>query len=124
MEDVEKIVQAKHEWQISVDALPLIVCLIDETGRVIRTNRALESWRLGTVESVRGTPANVLLHPVCAAPDCQVRERRRMVHGGSSGNLFFNATRLAMSLPEPGHAVGLAAGLSLLFGLQLLRRRI
>lgn len=83
-EDVEKIVQAKHEWQISVDALPLVVCFIDETGRVIRTNSALESWRLGTVESVRGTPANVLLHPVCAAPDCQVRERRRMVHGGSS----------------------------------------
>jgi hypothetical protein len=46
-----------------------------------------------------------------------------MVHGGSSGNLFFNATRLHMSLPEPGYAFGLAAGISILCGLQVLRRR-
>jgi len=46
-----------------------------------------------------------------------------MVHGGSSGNLFFNATRLHMSLPEPGYAFGLAAGISVLFALARLRQR-
>jgi hypothetical protein len=46
-----------------------------------------------------------------------------MVHGGSSGNLFFNATRLHMNLPEPGYSLGLAAGISILCGLQVLRRR-
>jgi hypothetical protein len=46
-----------------------------------------------------------------------------MVHGGSSGNLFFNATRLHMNLPEPGHAIGLGVGLAALFALQRVRGR-
>lgn len=67
---VDQVTQAKNEWERTVDALPELVCLLDQSGCVIRANRALEQWGLGTVRSVRGRSVHALLHPACEDWDC------------------------------------------------------
>jgi PAS domain-containing protein len=52
--NLQQVVQAKHQWETTLDALPQLVCLIDERGLVIRANRTLERWQLGEVKSIRG----------------------------------------------------------------------
>ena len=66
----DHIIQAKHEWESTVDTLPQHVCLLDEHGCIVRTNRAVESWRLGRVTDVKGTCLHALLHPGCEDPFC------------------------------------------------------
>jgi signal transduction histidine kinase len=64
------IEKAKLEWESTVDALSAVVCLLDADGAVLRANRAVESWRLGTVAGVLGRPMHALLHPNCNDAAC------------------------------------------------------
>ncbi|MEN8800582.1 MAG: PAS domain S-box protein [Thiogranum sp.] len=64
--NLQQVVQAKHQWETTLDALPQLVCLIDEHGLVIRANRTLERWQLGEVRSVRGIHVHDMLHPGCS----------------------------------------------------------
>ncbi|HYK25103.1 MAG TPA: PAS domain-containing protein, partial [Steroidobacteraceae bacterium] len=64
------IMRAKQEWESTVDALPEVICLIDSEQRVLRANRAVERWGLGSVKSVLGTPLHSLFHPACDGVDC------------------------------------------------------
>jgi PAS domain S-box-containing protein len=61
--NIQKAVQAKNQWESTLDALPQLVCLIDENGQVIRTNRTLETWGLGDVTLVRGKPVLDVILP-------------------------------------------------------------
>jgi signal transduction histidine kinase len=65
-----KVERAKREWESAVDALPDLVCLIDEQGRLIRANRTVEAWNLGRVVEVNGRGLHELVHPKCANPAC------------------------------------------------------
>jgi PAS domain S-box-containing protein len=69
---LQQVVQAKHQWETTLDALPQLVCLIDEHGLVIRANRTLERWQLGEVRSIRGTRVHDLLHPGCTDASCDL----------------------------------------------------
>ncbi|MGB5729230.1 MAG: PAS domain S-box protein, partial [Thiogranum sp.] len=71
--NLQQVVQAKHQWETTLDALPQLVCLIDEHGLVIRANRTLETWRLGEVRSIRGTHVHGMLHPGCTDPGCKLK---------------------------------------------------
>jgi signal transduction histidine kinase len=64
------IERAKLEWEGTADALAALVCLLDRDGRVLRANRVVEDWGLGTVAGVVGSRAHALLHPRCRRPDC------------------------------------------------------
>jgi signal transduction histidine kinase len=66
----ELIERAKLEWELTVDALPDIVCLLDASGRIIRANRALERWSLGPVEESPGRHFHDVLHAKCDDPGC------------------------------------------------------
>lgn len=68
-----QVARAKHQWELAVDSLPALVCLLDQHGRVIRVNRTLEDWRLGDVRFAEGSELHQLLHPACDAPDCELR---------------------------------------------------
>src|ERR1700681_949415 len=59
------IQRAKQEWEGTADALATLVCLLDFKGRVLRTNRVVEDWLLGTVTGVLGKQAHGVLHPGC-----------------------------------------------------------
>ena len=66
----EKVERAKREWESAVDALPDLVCLVDEQGRLIRANRTVEAWQIGQVADVKGHRLHDLLHPQCTNPAC------------------------------------------------------
>ena len=69
-ERLQSIVQIKQEWEATVDNLPELICLLDEDGRVVRTNRTLEKWGLGSVMTVRGKSVHEVLHPECSDSNC------------------------------------------------------
>ena len=69
------IARAKQEWECTVDALGQVVCVVDGDCRVVRANRAIESWGLGSVRDVHGRELHGLLHRRCTAPVCALRQR-------------------------------------------------
>jgi len=64
------IEKAKHEWESTADALAGLVCLVGRDGRILRTNRVVEDWSMGTVAGVLGKTAHRLLHPTCRHTRC------------------------------------------------------
>lgn len=68
--NLNQIELAKKQWLFIADAIPLLLCLIDRRGRIIRTNRTLERWGLGDVATIRGRSLHETLHPGCCAADC------------------------------------------------------
>ena len=68
--DQEKITQAKLEWEVTVDALPHFICLLDDQMRIIRANRSVDRWVPRHVKDVRGYTIHELLHPECEDPAC------------------------------------------------------
>ena len=68
--NLENIERSKAQWQFIADAIPLLLCLIDRNGRIIRTNRTLERWGLGSVSTIKGGSLHGTLHPECSATDC------------------------------------------------------
>ncbi|HSQ04044.1 MAG TPA: PAS domain-containing protein, partial [Burkholderiales bacterium] len=70
MQALEKI---KRQWQFAADAMPQLICLVDRDGRIIRSNRTVERWKLGYVESVNGLFLHDVLHKHCSDPACYLR---------------------------------------------------
>jgi signal transduction histidine kinase len=66
------IEKAKHEWEFTADALSAMVCLLNPEGVVLRANRVVEHWGLGSVSAVIGKKAHAVLHPHCAEWHCKV----------------------------------------------------
>jgi len=69
-ETFRKVERAKQEWESAVDALPELICVTDYDGRVVRANRTLEHWHLGSLVSVNGKSFHEVLHPNCPNPAC------------------------------------------------------
>ena len=65
--DIEKI---KREWELAIDVLPQIICLVNTVGTIARANRAIELWGLGDVKQIKGRPMHAMLHPDCADEQC------------------------------------------------------
>ncbi|HZV53876.1 MAG TPA: ATP-binding protein [Rhodocyclaceae bacterium] len=65
-----------RQWEFFADSIPLILCLVDGQGRIIRANRTVERWGLGQVsEVVAANPSlHELLHPDCKMPNCPLSE--------------------------------------------------
>jgi PAS domain S-box-containing protein len=66
----DQIERAKQEWEITVDSLPQLVCLLDDGGLVLRANRCVENWGLSPVTEVEGLALHNLLHKDCPDPGC------------------------------------------------------
>ena len=73
----QTIARAKLEWEYTVDALDHLVCLIDGRQRVIRVNRALERWSLGSVADGIGKGIHALLHGECRDDSCALAQQIR-----------------------------------------------
>ncbi|MEE8390317.1 MAG: MASE3 domain-containing protein, partial [Anaerolineae bacterium] len=83
-----QIERAKQEWETTADALPQLVCLLDDQGHVVRANRTVERWGLAPVVDVKGRDMHELLHIDCADPDCSQstfwhQALEELVHGRS-----------------------------------------
>jgi len=68
------IARAKLEWEYTVDALDHLVCLIDGLQRVVRVNRVIERWSLGSVADAVGKDIHALLHGECSDPACRLAQ--------------------------------------------------
>lgn len=69
-EILAQIEQAKQEWEVTVDSLSQLVCLLDSQKRIIRANRTVERWHLAEVVEVKGRELHALLHPACPGSAC------------------------------------------------------
>lgn len=69
---ISQVIQAKQEWESTVDSLPQIVCLLDSRGHIVRANRVLESWGLCTVADARHRDIHEILHPQCGGDGCEL----------------------------------------------------
>ena len=78
------IEKAKHEWECTADALTAAVCLLSADGLILRANRVVEHWGLGSVSSLIGSHAHTALHPACMDPTCAVARGLREALSRSS----------------------------------------
>lgn len=69
-ETLARVEQVKQEWEATVDALPQLVCLVDQRGRLLRANRQCEIWGLGEINQVAGKNVHTFLHQHCNDPQC------------------------------------------------------
>jgi len=67
------IARAKNEWEATVDALPDLICLLDSAGRVMRVNRVVERWNLGSITGVLGRDLHGMLHEHCVPESCALQ---------------------------------------------------
>ena len=70
---LQNIINAKHQWEATVDNLDDLICLLDENGLVVRANKTLETWGLGSVALVKGVSVHDMLHPDCSDKQCSLR---------------------------------------------------
>jgi signal transduction histidine kinase len=77
------IARAKFEWETTVDALPDLICLLDSALRVVRVNRAVERWNLGSISGVLGRDLHALLHDNCSADGCALQTALSAAQAGT-----------------------------------------
>lgn len=85
------IAQAKNEWEKTVDALPEVVCLVDQKGNVVRSNRTIERWGLGQVRDVRGVHVHDLLHKNCVLTVCSLRNAVSLTIAAQTSNGYLES---------------------------------
>jgi PAS domain S-box-containing protein len=90
-ETFHKVERAKQEWESAVDALPELVCVMDDQGRIVRANQTVEHWKLGSLISIKGQDFHELIHPDCVGEDCQLvtffRQAQRMDQANQMAHL-------------------------------------
>ena len=101
------IVEAKQEWERTADALPELVGLVDTSQRVVRINRALERWSLGTVQDAIGRDVHQVLHPRCGDGQCDLS----LLLAGAFGKLA-HAPTTSFELADPVCEMDLAVVLT------------
>ena len=72
-ESLKLIGRAKREWESTTDSLAQVICLLDNWGYILRTNRMVEKWNLGDVKNVKGRKIHELFHPDCTDPACYMK---------------------------------------------------
>jgi signal transduction histidine kinase len=70
--EVHPAISAKQQWEATVDMLPEIICLLDQDRHVLRVNRGIEHWGLGSVRESRGLELHALLHSRCHHSSCML----------------------------------------------------
>jgi signal transduction histidine kinase len=70
---LQQIERAKHEWESTVDSVSQFIGLLDEQGRLMRTNRTVERWGLAPVMEVKDRNLHALFHPNCYDLACNFK---------------------------------------------------
>jgi signal transduction histidine kinase len=85
------IARAKQEWEKTVDALPEVVCLVDQDGNVVRANRTIERWGLGAVNTARGKHVHALFHQDCDTAACPFRDAVSLTLAAQAANGYIES---------------------------------
>ncbi len=62
----KSIFQAKKEWESTIDIMPQLVIVLDKDANIVRVNRTIDSWGLGTVNSHLGHSVEEVIKPLIA----------------------------------------------------------
>ncbi len=65
--------RAKREWESTVDSLPQSILILDRQGKILRSNRTIEKWKIGQVNQVKGREVHELIHPNCTDSTCYLK---------------------------------------------------
>ena len=84
--NLRDIARAKREWERTVDALPELVCLVDQSSDVVRINRTAERWGLGEVSQLVGTNIHTLIHRDCSNPHCSLLDAVSLTMASRTAN--------------------------------------
>ncbi|EKE22139.1 MAG: PAS/PAC sensor signal transduction histidine kinase [uncultured bacterium] len=76
---LDMIERAKLEWELTADALPQLICILDKNGKILRANRVFESWNIGYLNEVRGKDLHNTLHPNCSDSNCYLKNRWKVI---------------------------------------------
>ncbi|RMH71795.1 MAG: PAS domain S-box protein [Gemmatimonadetes bacterium] len=92
---LEKVENAKREWEVTVDVLSELICLINSDGEIQRANRTVERWQLGQVMTIKGQNLLELLHPEPDASKAAFeafwkKGWQRLAKGQSARGEYFN----------------------------------
>ena len=68
--EIQRIIDAKQQWESTVDILDVLICMLNEHGKVYRVNKTLEKWNLGSVRCIKETDPHELLHHDCHDSNC------------------------------------------------------
>lgn len=74
------IERAKLEWELTADALPQLICILDKNGKILRANRTLENWKIGSLKNIRGKKLHATLHPHCRDPKCYLQNKWAVIY--------------------------------------------
>ena len=69
-----RVARATWEWGAAADALPMLVCLADLAGRIVRVNHTLTRWGLGLEDEVQGRGLADVMAPLGASVSGALRE--------------------------------------------------
>lgn len=72
--NLESISRAMFEWESAVDVLREIVLVVDDDMQILRANRSIEEWELGTVRESAGLDAHRMLHAGCHVVSCYLMQ--------------------------------------------------
>jgi PAS domain S-box-containing protein len=78
------VVRAKNQWESAIDSLPQLIFLIDLQGKVVRANRSVDSWGVGSVTQIEGKCLHQLLHPECSIANCYLPDLLERMNGPST----------------------------------------
>ena len=86
---IKIIERAKQEWEVTVDALSALICVLDRQMHILRANRAIEHWQFGEVLEVKGKEIHDFLHQGCNSSTCYLaaflnQAWEQLAHGQSA----------------------------------------
>ena len=88
-----QIARAKQEWEATADSISELICLVDLDGHILRANRTIEHWELGSVREIKGALIHPLFHPDCSMSNCLLEDflckAWRKLHESETSNLEF-----------------------------------
>lgn len=70
---LDKVRVTKKEWEITVDSLPQIICLLDKEGRIVRANRPIEDWGVSNLRDAKDHCIHDVFHPKCKKKRCELK---------------------------------------------------
>jgi PAS domain S-box-containing protein len=68
--DSQVVMNIKKEWELALDSLGELLCVVNSETRIVRANRAIEKWKLAKVTAVKGKKFHDLMHFGCTDPNC------------------------------------------------------
>ena len=71
--NIKLVIEAKHQWEAVMDALPQLICLVDGEGAIIRSNKTIERWQMGSVTDVQGKSIHDIIHKNCNVLECDLK---------------------------------------------------